>query len=460
MKHYDLIIIGSGGGSKLTPAAQLGKKVAMIEKGAMGGTCLNRGCIPSKRLIHLADKMQELQRLKHFYVELQNPDFSFDWDRYIQEVSAHVDGHSKDMEDWYKKSESVDFYQGEATFSGKKEIEVNGEKLTADVILVATGSRPLIPQIPGLEGTPYLTSTEALRLTKKPKKLIVIGGGYIALELGHFYHSLGVETEYLVRSSMLKGEDETIQGIFDQKFCSENKVYKGVEPDHIEYKYGQFFVHSKKGGQTFVGDALLVATGIVPNSDRLNLDKTGVKTDKKGFIKVDQHLQTDCEGVYAIGDVVGHYLFRHSVNFEAEYLMEQLFFADKKTAIQYPPMPHAVFTHPQIAGVGMTEQEIKKENQRTQEPIDYIAVTHEYSKTGMGSAMKDEGLVKILVDKKTHKILGAHIIGQKSSDIIHSLIAQMTLGATVEQCLAMIYIHPALSEVIKGALRKAVTQLS
>ncbi len=492
MKDYDLIIIGSGGGLKLRAAANLGKRVAVIEREDMGGTCLNRGCIPSKMLIHVAEEVEKMKELSKYFVHLENSEFNFDWEKLIEETTAKVIQDSQKIEQACK-SGPVDLYQGHARFVSDRVVEVNGEKLTGDVIVIATGSRPHIPTIPGLKDTPFMTSREALRNFDQPKKMLVIGGGYIAVELGYFYGMMGTDVEFLVRSGMLKYEDKDVRSIFEQKFCSKFPVHFGITPTRVEYKHDQFFVYGEDKlsldtsvtgvEKVFVADSLFVATGVVPNADDLGLDNTGIQR-KNGYIQVDERMQTDVDGVYAIGDVVGNYLFRHSVNFEGEWLLEHLFLGDKdddKKKLKYPPMPHAVFSSPQIAGVGKTEDELRTEGwielgegkskteeedkepdgkEKKEEKI-FLKAVHEYKKTGMGMAMKDDsGMVKLLIDKKTRKVLGAHIVGEKASDMIHLLIGAMTWDRTVDDLLAMIYIHPALSEVIKGALKKIEYQLA
>jgi len=458
MRKYDIIVIGSGGGAKIvSPAASLGYKVAVLEKEDLGGTCLNRGCIPSKMLIYPAELVSLMQRAAKFELGFDYR-VNADFEKLISRISNTVDAESKSIAPKYDANPNIDYIPHEGRFISDKVIEVAGEQITADKIFIAVGSRPHIPDIPGLAGTPFMTSREALRNTHLPKKLIVIGAGYIACELGYAYGALGSEVDFVVRSVMLRNEDLDIQKEFQREFEKEHRVHLGFLPTKVSYTNGEFQVECKNNdgrSQVLTADALLVATGIVPNSDLLGLEKTGIKRDEAGFVQVDEFLQTSVPGVFALGDVIGRYLFRHSVNFEGEYLMRTLFIDQVTEAIDYPPMPHAVFTHPQIAGVGKTEQELR------QEGVDYAVGISSYKDSAMGMArLSDHGFVKVIADRRTRHVLGVHIIGDEASDLVHTFIAVMTMNGTVDDLLKMIYIHPSLSEVARNAVRKARIALS
>lgn len=461
MKHYDVIIIGTGGGTKMRPAANLGKKVAIIEKEDFGGTCLNRGCIPSKMLIYPADLITHVREMSKFGITVDQ-NIKVDWEALVTRVTETVQKDSASILPGYQKSPNIDVFQGHAKFIADKVVEVNGEQLTADKIYIATGSRPAIPAIPGLEGTPFMTSREALKNTKQPKKMIVIGAGFIALELGHFYGACGTEVHFLVRSEMIRNEDSDIKKAFQVDFSKRYHVHLEAEPTRVSYENGMFSVSvkNKEGNEEIMqADALLVATGIVPNADDLGLETTNIQRNEKGFIKVNNFLETNVAGVYALGDVVGNFLFRHSVNFEGEYLFRQHFLGETQAPISYPPMPRATFTHPQTAAVGKTEDELIAEGK--QKGIDYVVGINSYKASAMGMAMlsDEHSLVKIIVDKRTRKMLGAHIIGEQASSMIHVLIAYMTMNANIDQVLEMIYIHPAMPEIVRNAARKALVEL-
>lgn len=456
-KKYDVIVIGSGGGTKIiTPAARRGLKVACIDKGPLGGTCLNRGCIPSKMLIHPADVTHYIQDAPKFDI-ISHTNFRVDFEKLIRRISYTVDRDSAGIAAGYDRNPNIDSYNASARFLSDKVIEVAGHQLTADKIFIAVGARPRIPDIAGLEGTPYMTSTEALRNMNMPRNMVVVGAGYIAAELGYAYGALGAAVHFLVRSKFLRSEDSQIAEEFSRIFSQRFSVHFSTVPTEVKYNNQQFTVSYKdRMGRVLAltTDALLIATGVVPNTDTLALENTNIARQENGFIKVDNRLQTTVDGIYALGDCVGNYLYRHSVNFEGEYLFRTVFDKPSNEPIQYPPMPHAIFTRPQVAGVGKTEDQLKEEG------VDYVVGINPYTKSAMGMAMLSEyGFCKILIDRKSRRILGGHIIGDEASNMIHMIIAFMNKEGTLDDLLNMIYIHPALPEIVRNAARNAKTNL-
>jgi dihydrolipoamide dehydrogenase len=453
-KQYDLIVIGSGAGAKIArPAAEKGKNVAIIEQGKLGGTCLNRGCIPSKMLIYPSDVATKIKEAKKYHLKAEFKETQFT--QLLQEINKKTDTNSNGIKTWYesKKIKHLTYYNGKAHFIDNKTIEVNGNIISGKQIIIATGAKPFIPPIEGLNKTPYWTSTEALRARKLPKKLVILGGGYIGVELGHAYSALGSKVEYLVRDGLLPRVDSQIRERFVKEFEKNKKIHYNTTTTKVTYskstkKFTITYTQENKT-KTITCDAFLVATGVIPNTDELGLENTKIKQDKRGFIKVNSFLETSVKGVYALGDCIGTYLFRHAANFQAEYLFEQLF-KTKKSKISYPPMPWAIFTHPQIAGVGPSEDELRAKGN------DILVGEAEYSHCAMGNAMKsEEGLVKILFDKKTKRILASHIIGEQASTLIHMMIILITQKAKLDDMFKYIYIHPALPEVVRNAARDA-----
>ena len=456
MNHYDVIIIGSGGGAKIAQALHhLGKRVALIEKDRAGGTCLNRGCTPSKMLIHPAGLVEKIRRLHKFKITTGEP--SVDFEALVASINAYTDGTSDGIASRFDQSEHVDYYSGEAHLVSSREVHVGEHRLSAGKIVIATGSRPYVPEIPGLSGTPFMTSTEALRARSLPKRLIVIGGGYIAVELGGAYAGFGTEVTFLLRHSFLKREDPEVVAAFKGAFCPGKIIHEYTQVVRVEYHNQHFHVACQNAdGQTFTveAEALLVATGIVPNSDRLNLDAAGVNVKPNGYIDVDDYLQTSSPGIYALGDVAGRYLFRHSVNFEAEYWIEANFLSESPQPIRYPPMPGAVFTHPEVASVGLNEPEARRRG------LDVVIARAAYPSIAMAVARGlDHGLVKLVVDRATGRLLGAHIVGEEASTMIQELTLALTHGMTAADVYRAIYIHPAFPEVIRNAIRDAIRQL-
>ncbi len=453
MKEYDLIVVGGGGGLKIArPAADKGYRVAVIEKGPLGGTCLNRGCIPSKMLIHVADLLSYTRELTERGAKIPSltpPEFA----QVVEEVNSTIDHDSQSVKEAYTKHAKIDLYSEKAQFISPKVLQVGNKKITAKKIFLAVGAKPKIPKIPGLDKTPFMTYKEALRCTTKPKKLVVIGGGYIAVELGYFYARMGVDVTFLVRGALLSHADSTIQEGFTQAFEKQFTCHKGLDFQKVEYTNGQFSIFASE--QEFKADALLVATGVEPQTQSLGLEHTSIRTDAKGFILTNDYLQTTQQGVWALGDCIGRYLFRHSVNFEGEYLLAHAVLQTDSSPIQYPQIPHAVFSYPQIGSVGKTEEQLR------QEKVDYFVAINRYQESAMGMALQDPyGLVKLLFDKKSRKLLGAHILGVEAASLIHTLIVFMHYGAKAEDLLKIVYIHPALAEVVRNAARKAVKQLS
>jgi mycothione reductase len=462
MKHYDHIIIGTGGGTKLgIPTTKLGFKVAILEKDAPGGTCLNRGCIPSKMLIHPADLICTIQEATKFEIGLE-ASFGPNFAEMVTRVSATVDKDSQSIPPLYNKNPNIDFYPYEGKFVDDKTIEVNGEKITANKIFIATGARPSLPDVEGLSDTPYMTSTEALRNKTIPKRLLIIGGGYIAVELGHVYQAMGSETHFVIRSQMIKHEDQDVIAEFTKEFSKRHNLHFGLTPESVKYENDLFLltcVNQSREKITLSGEALLVASGVIPNSDNLGLENTSIKTKKGGFIQVNSRLETSVPDVYAFGDVVGNYMFRHSANFEGEYLFRTIYEEkqprETRTPINYGAVPHAIFTYPQVAGVGKTEQELLAIGQ------EYVTGVCNYKNSAMGMArLSDNGFVKVLVDKNSRKLLGAHIIGEEASNMIHLFIALIHKQSTIDDMLEMIYIHPALPEIARNAGRKAFAELA
>src|SRR6185503_18236134 len=274
MKKYDVIVIGSGGGAKIvSPAARLGLKVAVIEKDKLGGTCLNRGCIPSKMLIHPADVADEIRHARKFDIH-NDTNITVNFEKLINRISNAVDTDSQSIVHGYSRNPNIDFYHERAEFVSNKVVRCGTHELGADKIFIAVGARPFIPAIPGLKDTPFMTSTEALRNTRLPKRLIVIGGGYIACELGHAYGGLGCEVHFLVRSGLLRAEDQDVQQEFTRVFSRKYNVHLEALATRVEYEGGVFTVtfKNKLGKEDkLTADALLIASGITPNNDTLKL---------------------------------------------------------------------------------------------------------------------------------------------------------------------------------------------
>ena len=462
LQKFDLIVIGAGSGLEVANAAyQHGLRVAVVEKDRMGGTCLNNGCIPSKLLIHSADIAETIKRADLFGIKVDG--YAIEFEKIVQRVNSITDSDSDGIRNAFEGVDNPKLFPKECKFIGPKTITIVGDDsqdiITAEKILIASGARPRIPNIKGLEGTGYLTSDEALRLKKQPHTLTIIGGGYIACELAHFFGALGTKINIIQRKNVLiPNEDEEVSQKFTEIFSKKYNVYVDYETEYVSRENepnsgSKFHVIAKKdtSGNSIelVSDQLLIAAGRIPNSDTLDLEKTGVRVGEKGYIKTDRYLETDVNGIFALGDIIGRYLFKHNANHEARYVANNILHPDKKVPVNYAAMPHAIFSSPQVAGVGFTEHELKKEG------LEYQKSVYSYINTAMGHALEDrDGFVKFLAGKTNGKILGCHIIGSEASILIHEVLVAMRAddnGGTIDNITKTVHIHPALSEVVARA---------
>jgi mycothione reductase len=456
-QKFDLIVIGSGSGLDVANAAyRHGLKVAIVEKDKMGGTCLNRGCIPSKLLIHSADVAETIKRAHLFGIKVD--DFAVDFQQIVERVNKITDSGSDQIRDAFEDLENPKLFNKECRFVSEKTLYIeDGEIITADKILIAAGTRPRIPHVSGLKEAGYLTSDEVFQIKKQPRTITILGGGYIACELAHFFGSLGTEVNILQRrDKLVPGEDEEVSQKFTEIFSKKYNVFLGYEATSVSRDVrdnDKFHVNAMKKDKSaeepldLVSDQLLIAVGRFPNSDTLDLHKTGVQVNDKGYILTDKYLETNVEGIFALGDIVGRYLFKHNANNEAQYAYNNIVSPKDKISVNYYAMPRAIFSSPQVAAVGLREQDLRSMK------IDYSKSVYPYIKTGMGQAIEDQdGFVKLLVHKADRKILGCHIMGSDASTLIHEvLIAMRYGGGTTTSISGTIHIHPALSEVIAKA---------
>jgi mycothione reductase len=448
-KHYDLIVFG--GGNAISTAIYCGAKgmrVALVEKGPLGGTCPHRGCIPSKLLIGYADAAEEARDAERFGFETT-----------VRTIDPNA--ILRDTFDFTKKydgileralGENVTLYRHKAVFTSNRTLQINDTSISADKLVLATGSRPERPAL----NVPYWTSDEIFELHKMPKSITIVGGGYIACELGHFFHGIGVDTLIVVRGSqLLDREDAETRAVFMKGFTERVSVRFNSTIASVAHDGSLFHItmrHDDGAHSRLDSEALLFCIGRVPNSDNIGIQNTDLKPTARGYVETDDHLRTSVEGVYAMGDIAGRYMFTHAANFESEYLGNQI--ADKcDEPIDYGPMPHAVFTSPEIASVGATEEELKKSSRP------YLAASVPFMSTTKGRAVKEEhGLCKLLI-APDHKILGCHIVGYQASVLLHAVLPIMKWRNDVHSLVDIIYIHPSLAEVVRGAARKAAGML-
>ncbi|MFT7442264.1 MAG: dihydrolipoamide dehydrogenase [Maribacter sp.] len=456
---YDIIVIGSGPGGYIAAirASQLGKKVAIIEKYAtLGGTCLNVGCIPSKALLDSSHHYYDaVHHFEEHGISIQKP--SFDFTKMVERKANVVETTTGGIKYLMDKND-IAVFEGLGSFEDATHIKVSKNDGSSEVIegtniIIATGSKPSTLPFISIDKERIITSTEALKLPEVPKHLIVIGGGVIGLELGSVYSRLGAEVtvvEYM--DKIVPGMDadvsKELQKVFKKqgiKFATSHKVTSVKrDGDTIVVK-----ATDKKDREIeFSGDYCLVAVGRKPYTEGLGLEKAGVKVTERGQIDVNDHLQTNIKNIYAIGDVVKGAMLAHKAEEEGVVVAEYL--AGEKPHINYNLIPGIVYTWPEAAAVGKTEEELKEAK------IEYKAGKFSMRALGRSRASGDiDGFVKVLADKNTDEILGVHMVGARVADLIMEAAVAMEFRASAEDLARICHGHPTYSEAVKEAAKAA-----
>jgi mycothione reductase len=453
MKHFDLVVIGSGSGDSVVSGRPRDWKVALVDDAAVGfgGTCLNVGCIPSKMFVYTAGLAEAAGEAKEFGLDLPAP--AVRWQDIRDRVFGRVDRHS--AEGLHRRragGPNLTLFEGGARFTGPKTLLVaGGETISADRFVIAAGSRPIVPDVPGLPAAGFLTNETVMRVEKLPERLIILGAGAIAAEFGHVFSALGVHVTVIARSGgMLTREDADVSRLFTDIAGRKWDLRERREATRVERDGTVVRVHLKgpSGGEVVEGDELLVAVGRRSNADRLDLPATGVAMHPDGRIEVDRWQRTNVPGVFALGDVSSEYQLKHVANHEARVVAHNVSHPDQPIEADHRFVPHAVFTSPQIASVGLTEQRAQADG------IPYVVGRRDYKGIAYGWAMNDpEGFAKILADPHTGRLLGAHIIGPQASVLIQPLIQAMSLGQdALTVARGQYWIHPAMSELVENAL--------
>jgi dihydrolipoamide dehydrogenase len=450
LEKFDVLVIGSGSGMIVAASAVgSGMKTALVESGAMGGTCINRGCVPSKMLIHPADVAVMIREAEKtgVHASVDSIDFGKIMARMHGLVNDDVERQARAVE----ADSNIRWFKDKGEFISDYTLKTGDNVLKADKIFIVSGARPGIPPIKGIEKVHYLTSDTVLDLESPPQSMVIIGGGYIAAEYGHFFSAIGTQVTVIQRGPrMLVDEEPEISELITETMGKRMKVFTNFEAleasENSDLK--TVVARSRIDGQLkeFSGGALLVAAGRVPNSDILKPEKTGVELDKRGYVKVNEFLETRKKNIFAFGDAIGKQMFKHVANYEAHLVWHNAIH-DHKVKIDYSAAPHAVFTHPQIASVGM------KEAEALQSGAKILIGRAFYKDTAQGSAMAEtQGFVKVVVEQKTGKILGGHIIGPYASMLIQEIINAMAVGdGTFVPIIRGMHIHPSMSEVVQNA---------
>ncbi|MFT5836815.1 MAG: mycothione reductase [Candidatus Azotimanducaceae bacterium] len=451
-EQYDLIILGGGRASTLAiAAAQAGKKVALIERDRLGGACPNRGCVPSKLLIGFAEAARNIRHADRHFIDAEFK--GIDAKRLFNSVDEWIDGVDGRYQGRVEKSGAT-LIRGEGHFTGSKMIVAAGRTLIAENIVIATGSYPTPPPYPEL---PVWTSDNLFPLKENPpKSLIVIGSGFIGTEMAAFFAGIGVPTSLFARGAKLLGRaDADIEQIFAAEFAKEVDTHTGASLVNLSYDGKEFTAAFEIDDtqESFTAERVLFAIGRKPSTESLDLEKTGLASNQRGFVQVNDHLETEVPGIFAAGDVNGRYMLQHAASYEIQYLRNKLL-KGVTDPIDERQIAHAIFTHPEVASVGHTEESLIAEG------IPYISVVEDWLASARAmSSRVDYPRTKLLVSPKDYSILGCHLIGPEASTALHQVLMLMHLKNDVRELLEMIYIHPALNELFMPAAVQAVAKV-
>ena len=446
---YDLIILG-GGMSGLPVAlksAHQGLETALVERDLLGGTCLNRGCIPTKTMIRSAEVAHLARRADEFGVAIDSEvgtDMKAVVERQQRVVESIRDGAYSNVQN----ADGLDLIEGHGIFESPTELSVDDRTLTANRIVLNTGAHPIEPPIDGLDDVDTLDSTSALEVSEVPEHLAVIGGGYVGCEFAQMYVRFGASVTIFQRGDrLLPAEDPDMSDVIEDAFEAEGiAVRTGTAVEELEpTSSGTLVIASDDNADGIEVSHVLVAAGRRANTDGIGIENAGVELDDQGFVEVDEQFQTTAESIYAVGDVSGPPMFTHSARDDADLLYRHLVHKETIDATDRV-VPHAVFTDPQVGHVGLTEQEAADQGYE-------VAVGRsDYAEQGKPKALGEtEGFVKLVSDADTGELLGAQIVGEQGAEIVHELVLAIELGATAEDVANTIHIHPTLPEIINSA---------
>jgi dihydrolipoamide dehydrogenase len=450
MQEYDVIVIGSGCGMLVVDEAlSHGAKVALVDKGPrLGGTCLNSGCIPSKMLIHPADRVMEIQKGVELgiNVKVENIDFSAIMDR----MRKSRDEGERGVREGIRELDGLDLYEGEGRFVEDYTIEVNGERIKGDRVFIASGARPFVPPIKGLDGVDFLTNESALELREKPQSMVIMGGGYIGVEYAHFFAAMGTKVTVIeMADRLVLSKEPEIADLLLAELRRRMAVSLNARVVEVWKEGPGVTVLAEDAGSgkrtEFSAEAVMVAIGRRSNADLLAVENTGVEVDAKGFIKVNDYFETSKENIFAVGDANGQQMFTHAANREAALAIHNVLHEDKIT-LNRSAVPHAVYSYPPIASVGLTEEQAREKHE-------VVVNTAHYNEVAKGEAMLEkDGFAKAIVDAESEEILGFHIIGPHAPELIQEVVNAMTSGGQGDEINEGVHIHPALSELVPAAL--------
>lgn len=442
---YDLVIIGGGsaGYSAAGTAASYKKKVCIVEKGPFGGLCILRGCMPSKTLIHSARIAELIRKAKEFGIHVDQ-NIKVDAKHIVERKNKIIKGFADYRLNNVKKNKYIDLVMGKANFISKNKVQVGNKIIEGKNFLISTGSKILIPNIPGLKETGYITSDDALELKKFPKSIIVLGGGPVTLELAYYFFNLGVEVTVIQRSKhVMSDNDEDLAEVIEESFRKKGiKVYTGTSLKSVSMNGNSKTVEFEHGNKNVKvkAEEILVGLGRVPDFDGLSLNKTGMKIDERGNPVLNEYLQTSVKNIYVAGDASKILEVVNVAVEQGRVISENIF--GKKENVDYHKFPMAVFTHPEVAWIGVTEKEVKEKNMN----VEIVKLPYE----DLGKAVclgETEGFIKFILDKKSKRILGVAIVGHLASDIIHEAVPLLYNKNTIYDLAKMQHIHPTFGEI-------------
>ena len=448
MKQYDLVIVGAGSANMLPDEALAGWRIAIVESDRFGGTCLNRGCIPSKMLVHTADVARTVAEAGRFGVRAELG--GADWPAIRDRIFDRIDPlHERAVD--YRRRNGIDVFLGEARFIAPRVLTVGDEELRADRFVVAVGARPHVPDVAGLHDVEFHTSDTIMRIDALPRSMVVLGGGFIAAEMSHVFGSFGTAVTIVQRGpELLTSHDADVRRRFTELAAKRFDLRLGATLERVAPTGAGVAVEFISDGrhQRVEADTLLVATGRVPNSDILDVTSGGLDVDEHGHVVTDDTYVTSVPGVWAFGDLANHFQLKHLANAEARVVHHNLLHPDRPRAAAFTHVPSAVFADPQVASVGPTEQQLQVDK------TPYVLARRDYSDTAYGWALEDTtSFAKVIADPTSRQLIAAHIIGPQASTLIQPLLQAICLGNTVDEiATGVFYIHPALSEVVEQTL--------
>ena len=451
-KQYDAIVIGTGqaGPSLAARLSEEGLKTAIIERKLFGGTCVNTGCTPTKAMVASARAAYMARRAADFGVLIGGP-VSIDMKKVKERKDAIVGRSNQGLESWLGTMKNVTVYRGHARFTGRDTVHVGDESLQAEKIFINVGGRAFIPPIGGLEDVDYLTNSSIMDVDFLPEHLVILGGGYVALEFGQMFRRFGSRVTIVQRNGrILSREDDDIAEAITEILKNEGiDVCIDTGAYRVENRNGGIFLRMRCEAEPHevVGSHLLVATGRRPNTDDLGLDKAGIETDERGYIRIDDQLRTSVEGVWALGDCNGHGAFTHTSYNDFEIVAANLFDNDSRR-VSDRILNFGLYIDPPLGRVGMTEQELRASGRKAliaTRPMTRVARAVEKGET--------QGFMKALVDAETKRFLGAAILGVGGDEVVHSILEAMYADVPYTVLQRAVHSHPTVTELIPTMLQ-------